>query len=414
MKWEARRARRAASTTSRPPTGSCASRAATARGVYGHTLLWHNQLPGLADRGRRSPRAELRAILRRHIFAVAGHFRGKVRRVGRRQRGVQRRRHPGATRSGTATFGPELRGRWRCAGPARPTRARGCTSTTTTSRGWGPRATPTTRSPSTSAAAACRWTGSASRATSTLQYPFPGGVTENLQRFAALGLDTNLHRGRRAHAAAGDRGEARHAGGLLPRADRRLPRRPQLRDLHALGLHRRPFVGAGRVPRRGRGDAVRRVLPAQAGVGGAAGGARAAGARGGGRPPALPVASTASGSPRPSSARTSCTARAGSRRRSSSRSSTCCSRGGDGLQPAAQRDRLLADERERLDAARSRPSAPAGPDAPLDYRWDGDDNSQVWLAQGGDAARRAADLRRRLERARLHEDQRQRRRAAGR
>ena len=27
------------------------------------------------------------------------------------------------------------------------------------------------------------------------------------------------------------------------------------------------------------------------------------------------------------------------------------------------------------------PVAPAGPDAPLDYRWDHDDNSQVWLAQ---------------------------------
>jgi len=46
--------------------------------VYGHTLVWHNQLPSWLTEGSFS-KPELKRILRRHIFAVAGHFRGKVR-----------------------------------------------------------------------------------------------------------------------------------------------------------------------------------------------------------------------------------------------------------------------------------------------------------------------------------------------
>jgi endo-1,4-beta-xylanase len=50
--------------------------------VYGHTLLWHNQLPtwltaGVADGS--IDNAQLKQILRRHVFAVVGHFRGRVR-----------------------------------------------------------------------------------------------------------------------------------------------------------------------------------------------------------------------------------------------------------------------------------------------------------------------------------------------
>jgi len=49
--------------------------------VRGHTLLWHNQLPGwltagVAD-GSIGP-DELRSILRQHIFDVVRHFRGKI------------------------------------------------------------------------------------------------------------------------------------------------------------------------------------------------------------------------------------------------------------------------------------------------------------------------------------------------
>lgn len=49
--------------------------------VRGHTLLWHNQLPtwltdGVAN-GSIGP-AELRTILRQHVFDVVSHFRGKL------------------------------------------------------------------------------------------------------------------------------------------------------------------------------------------------------------------------------------------------------------------------------------------------------------------------------------------------
>jgi endo-1,4-beta-xylanase len=49
--------------------------------VHGHTLLWHNQLPGWLTTGVANgdiDAAELRTILRRHVFEVMRHFRGKV------------------------------------------------------------------------------------------------------------------------------------------------------------------------------------------------------------------------------------------------------------------------------------------------------------------------------------------------
>ncbi|WP_173081701.1 endo-1,4-beta-xylanase [Phytohabitans rumicis] len=49
--------------------------------VRGHTLLWHNQNPAWLTSGVNSGEidaAELRQILRQHIYTVAGHFRGKV------------------------------------------------------------------------------------------------------------------------------------------------------------------------------------------------------------------------------------------------------------------------------------------------------------------------------------------------
>ncbi|HYJ74317.1 MAG TPA: endo-1,4-beta-xylanase [Kineosporiaceae bacterium] len=45
--------------------------------VRGHTLVWHNQLPGWLTAGTWTP-AQLRSILRQHIFAEAGHFRGQI------------------------------------------------------------------------------------------------------------------------------------------------------------------------------------------------------------------------------------------------------------------------------------------------------------------------------------------------
>jgi endo-1,4-beta-xylanase len=45
--------------------------------VRGHTLVWHSQLPGWLTSGTWTD-AELRSILRQHIFAEAGHFRGRI------------------------------------------------------------------------------------------------------------------------------------------------------------------------------------------------------------------------------------------------------------------------------------------------------------------------------------------------
>jgi endo-1,4-beta-xylanase len=49
--------------------------------VHGHTLLWHNQLPAWltsgVDSGEIEP-AELRQLLRRHIFNTVRHFKGKI------------------------------------------------------------------------------------------------------------------------------------------------------------------------------------------------------------------------------------------------------------------------------------------------------------------------------------------------
>ena len=45
--------------------------------VRGHTLVWHNQLPGWLTSGTWTP-AQLRGILRQHIFAEVGHFRGRI------------------------------------------------------------------------------------------------------------------------------------------------------------------------------------------------------------------------------------------------------------------------------------------------------------------------------------------------
>jgi endo-1,4-beta-xylanase len=45
--------------------------------VRGHTLVWHNQLPTWLTSGTWTP-AQLRSILRQHIFTEAGHFRGQI------------------------------------------------------------------------------------------------------------------------------------------------------------------------------------------------------------------------------------------------------------------------------------------------------------------------------------------------
>ena len=45
--------------------------------VRGHTLVWHNQNPAWLTGGDFTP-AQLRAILRKHIFDEVGHFKGRI------------------------------------------------------------------------------------------------------------------------------------------------------------------------------------------------------------------------------------------------------------------------------------------------------------------------------------------------
>lgn len=50
--------------------------------VYGHNILWHNQLPGWLTTGVSNgtiDKQALKSILRRHTLALVGHYRGKVR-----------------------------------------------------------------------------------------------------------------------------------------------------------------------------------------------------------------------------------------------------------------------------------------------------------------------------------------------
>jgi endo-1,4-beta-xylanase len=54
---------------------------ANGQAVRGHTLLWHNQLPGWLTAGVASGEitpGELRGILRKHVTDVVSHFRGRV------------------------------------------------------------------------------------------------------------------------------------------------------------------------------------------------------------------------------------------------------------------------------------------------------------------------------------------------
>jgi endo-1,4-beta-xylanase len=76
MKWEAVEAERGRYDFSAADTLVDFARA-HGQAVRGHTLLWHNQLPVWLTSGTWT-KAELRSILRAHIFAEAGHFRGRI------------------------------------------------------------------------------------------------------------------------------------------------------------------------------------------------------------------------------------------------------------------------------------------------------------------------------------------------
>ena len=60
----------------------------TGKRVRGHPLVWDEQLPEWVEEGDWTA-AELKKVLRDHIRAVAGRYRGPDRRVGRRQRAAR-------------------------------------------------------------------------------------------------------------------------------------------------------------------------------------------------------------------------------------------------------------------------------------------------------------------------------------
>jgi endo-1,4-beta-xylanase len=76
MKWETVEPQQGATDFSQ---GDALVRFARAnnQAVRGHTLVWHSQLPAWLTAGTFTP-AQLRDILRRHIFEEAGHFRGRI------------------------------------------------------------------------------------------------------------------------------------------------------------------------------------------------------------------------------------------------------------------------------------------------------------------------------------------------
>jgi GH35 family endo-1,4-beta-xylanase/O-glycosyl hydrolase len=157
--------------------------------VYGHNLVWHNQLPQWLTGGSFTPR-ELKAILRRHIFAVAGHFRGKVRAWDVVNEAFN---DDGSWRGSLwyQAFGPryvEWALRWAHRADPRVKLYLNDYNI----EGLGPKSDAYYALARRLQRRGVPLDGIGIQGHLSIQYPFPQGVPENLQRFARLGLDTNF------------------------------------------------------------------------------------------------------------------------------------------------------------------------------------------------------------------------------
>ena len=214
--------------------------------MRGHTLVWHNQLPGWLTSGTWTP-AELRAILKQHIFTEVGHFRGQI--------------WAWDVVNEAIDDNGELRDDiW--------SRALGESYIADAFR-WAHQADPKAilfyndynieSSPKSDAVyglvigcapRACR-SGRGLQGHLSTDYPFPNDMLQNMRRFAALGLDTAVTEADVRQHAADHTGQGERPGaGLQPDAPE-LPARPQLHLVHALGLHGQVQLGAVHVPRPG-------------------------------------------------------------------------------------------------------------------------------------------------------------------
>ena len=99
----------------------------------------------------------------------------------------------------------------------------------------------------------------------------PESFSQNLQRFAALGLDVAVTEADVRIPLPVTDGEARHPGGPLRRRDRGLHDGAALRVVHRVGLQRPVLLGADGARRDGRGVRPRLRSSTEAGVRGADG-----------------------------------------------------------------------------------------------------------------------------------------------
>ena len=210
---------------------------------------------------------ELRIAFEDHIRTVAGHYRRRVLRLGRRQRGD--RRQP----AGAAQHGLLARPRARLRRRGLPPRAQGRPRRPAhlqRLRGRGPQPQVERRLQPREGPEAARGLVDGvglQMHISASSFPAVADIQANIQRLADLGLQVNISE---------MDVRVRDVPGTRPRSSQRQRQVYQdvvaacvavaaLRGGHALGLHGRPHLGRRRLRRR-RPAALRRAVPGQAGL----------------------------------------------------------------------------------------------------------------------------------------------------